>query len=388
MNETPPTVVFLGTHGQHNIGDELLLETFLHQLGDDLSYVINTYDEAFTARQLEGRYRAELIDTAGERRSLIRHLLAADAVVFGGGSIVKELNAATGRNRYATMLMILGVVTFARLVSRTPICMLNIGVGPIRTRIGRVLARLILAQADLVTVRDPGSFALCREIGLEDRVGSGTDAVYSVTPDWLLGPTGSSSETRAVDAPLRIALNLNHDIANPANWEHFQSELADAIRQLGADREIELHGLPMQSRGKDHDDATVLVDFARRVPEVSFVEHRPSTPSDAAKIIQSCHIVLAERLHAIVMASILGVPAFALAYDVKVSELAAMLGLESAMVDINRPFAATEISEPVGVLLDDIDGTRERMRGRAGVLATRARADFDHARAWLREQVA
>jgi polysaccharide pyruvyl transferase WcaK-like protein len=266
--------------------------------------------------------------------------------------------------------------------------MLNIGVGPIRTRIGRELARLILAQADLVTVRDPGSFALCREIGLGDRVRSGADAVYSVTPDRLLGSTGSSIETRVVDGPLRIALNLNHDIANPANWEHFQSELAIAIRRLGADREIELHGLPMQSRGKDNDDATVLADFAKRVPEVSFVEHRPITPSDAAQIIQSCHVVLSERLHAIVMASILGVPAFALAYDVKVNELAAMLGLEGVSVDINRPFAATEITEPVGLLLDDLDGAGERLRSRAEVLATRARSDFDHARAWLREQVA
>jgi polysaccharide pyruvyl transferase WcaK-like protein len=301
MHDTPPTIVFLGTHGQHNIGDELLLETFLHQLGDQPSYVINTYDRAFTANQLEGRYRAELIDTAGDRRSLIRHLRRADAVVFGGGSIVKELNAATGRNRYATMLMILAVVTFARLIARAPIAMFNIGVGPIRTATGRLLARLILSQADMVTVRDPGSFSLCQEIGLGNAVRSSTDAVFSVTPAWLLGDSGLPAAEPAT-GPLRIALNLNHDIENPANWEHFQSELARAIRELAADREIELHALPMQSKGKDHDDATVLSDFARRIPGVPLVEHRPATHADVARIISSCDLVLSERLHAIVMA--------------------------------------------------------------------------------------
>jgi polysaccharide pyruvyl transferase WcaK-like protein len=390
MHDTPPTILFLGTHGQHNIGDELLLETFLHQLGDEPSYVINTYDEAFTANQLAGRYRAELIDTAGDRRSLMRHLLTADAVVFGGGSIVKELNAATGRNRYATMLMILAVVTLARLVARAPICMLNIGVGPIRSRMGRFLARIILSQADLVTVRDPGSYALCQEMGLGDRVRSGTDAVFSVSPEWLLSggelPAERPAERPAADGPVRIALNLNHDIENPSNWEHFQSQLAEAIRHLAAGRDIELHGLPMQSKGKDHDDATVLRDFTMRIPEVPFVEHRPTTHADAARLIRSCDLMLSERLHAIVMASILGVPAFALAYDVKVTELTRMLGLEDASVDINRAFGATEISGPVGVLLDDLEGAGARLRCQAGMLATSAQADFAQARLWLQER--
>ena len=41
-------VLFLGTHGQYNIGDELLLETFLEQLGDQHHYTINSYDPEFT----------------------------------------------------------------------------------------------------------------------------------------------------------------------------------------------------------------------------------------------------------------------------------------------------------------------------------------------------
>ena len=53
----------LGTHGQYNIGDELLLETFLARFGDQHHYVVNTYDPAFTGAQLAGRYDVELIDT-------------------------------------------------------------------------------------------------------------------------------------------------------------------------------------------------------------------------------------------------------------------------------------------------------------------------------------
>ncbi len=66
--------MLLGTHGQYNIGDELLLETFLHELGDDHDYVIKHYDRADTAARLGDRYLYTLIDTDRDRWSLLRHL--------------------------------------------------------------------------------------------------------------------------------------------------------------------------------------------------------------------------------------------------------------------------------------------------------------------------
>ena len=384
MTDTP-TIVFLGTHGQHNIGDELLLETFLHQLGPTHRYVINSYDTDATSAQLAGRYDAELIDTAGDRLALLRHLLGADALVFGGGSIVKELYASIGRNRYATLLMILAVITFARHVARVPIAMLNIGVGPITTPVGKQLARLILRQADLVTVRDPGSHALCTALGLGDIVRSGTDAAFSVSAEWLLG---GAAHARRPDDRVRIALNLNRDIENQANWEHFQQVLAESLRAVAEHRPIEVHGLPMQSRGKELDDATMLRQFAARIPEIPFVEHRPQTHEEAARLIARCDLIVSERLHAIVMASIVGVPSYVLAYDVKVHELAGMLGFDEATVDINGPLDAATMTEGILRLLVDLDAAGTRVSASAGRLATRADADFAAARSWLAERVA
>lgn len=381
-----PKIVFLGTHGQHNIGDELLLETFLHQLGPEHRYVINTYDAEATSAQLAGRYDAEFIDTAGDRLSLLRHLMAADVVVFGGGSIIKELYASVGRNRYATMLMVLAVVVFARLVARAPVAMLNIGVGPITTPLGRGIARRILRRCDLVTVRDPGSHALCAELGLGDVVRSGTDAVFSTTPEWLLGD--GPRVARDSDGPVRIALNLNRDIENQDNWEHFQEALADTLRLVAARRPIEVHGLPMQSKGKELDDATMLREFAARVPGIPFIEHLPITHEDVARLITSCDLVVSERLHAIVMAAIVGVPSYVLAYDVKVRELASMLGLDEVTVDINGPLDAPRMANGLTRLIVDLESAGARVSTSARRLAARADADFASARSWIREAVA
>ena len=292
MDGQQPRILFLGTHGQRNIGDELLLETFLAQLGRGNHYVVNTYDKKFTGAQLAGRYSAELIDTAGDRVRLVRELLRCDVLCFGGGSIVKELYASTGRHRHSTLLMILAVVTFARLVARKPIAMLNVGVGPIRTASGRRLARLILSQVDLLVVRDAKSYATSLQVGLTpDQVEQSADAVFSSSAAWLLAdPHGTAPGSTTVaasggeasevplDRPLQVALNLNFHIENPDNWEVFLDRLAEGLTRFHRSRPIELHALPMQAGFKTHDDADILAAFAERVPGIVVHQHRPHEP--------------------------------------------------------------------------------------------------------------
>ena len=377
---TPTRVVMLGTHGQYNIGDELLLATFLRQLGTQHDYVVNTYDPVDTAARIDPDYRVELINTAGDRLALLRHLRRADAVVFAGGSILKELSAATGRNRYATLLMILAVVTATRVIGRAPMAMLNIGVGPIRTRFGRWLAGRILNQVTLVTVRDAGSAALCQRIGVRRPVVSSTDAVFSVEPEWL---RGGAPRPSADSGTLRIGLSLNHDIDTPENWEHVVATLAQAVRDLGTERPIEVHGLPMQSRGKTHDDATILRDFAERIAPVTFVEHRPDDITEVARIIEQCDLIVAERLHAIITSAKIGVPVVPLAYDVKVRQVASVLGLDDVSIDLSASFTAEQVHQAIARVADDRPAARAALARNTELLTTRARASFDQARAWL-----
>ena len=380
---TPRRILFLGTHGQYNIGDELLLETFLTQLGRQHHYVVNTYDRDFTRAQLGDRFDVDLIDTRHDRRALLGHVRRSDVVVFGGGSIVKELYASTGRNRWSTLLMILAIVTFAN-VMRRPIAMLHVGVGPITTRTGRLLARAILRQVDRLTVRDQGSYDTCRAIGVPaDRVTLATDAVFSVDARWLLGCDTTAPEPRDADEPMRVALNLNFDIENPDAWDDFNERLADGLRALHERQPIELHLLPMQTGFKDHDDAQVLDEFAARLPGVPVRRHRPANHTDAARLIARCDVLVSERLHAIVMAAILGTPAFVLAYDVKVRELAAALGLERDTVDINQPFEPAQVTDHVARLAADRKVSGRALRCRALSLRTNATAAFDSTRAWV-----
>ena len=362
-------ILLLGTHGQSNIGDELLLETFLAQLGPRHRYVVNSYSPPTTERSLADRYDVEVIDTARTRLGLLGHIAASDVVVFGGGSIVKELYPSVGRWRHATLVMVLGVVCAARLLRR-PVLMCGIGVGPIDTRLGRLLAGLVLRSVTSVSVRDARSLTTCRALGLgEDRLTRIPDVVFVNDPEFF--GVASTATTRS-GSRARIALNLNRDIANGERWDEALAEIATALDLVAERVPIEVHALPMQSAFKREDDLTVLREFLRDRSRWHPVIHETLDHDDVAEVIAASDVVVSERFHAIVLAAILGRPVVGLAYDVKVEELVADLGVAERSVDINASFAPERLADAILASLDDGEAEGRRLLQAAG----RARAQL------------
>lgn len=381
---TSRRVLFLGTHGQFNVGDELLLETFLSQLGSEHRYDVNSYAPSETAAQLSGSYAVDVFDTASARLELVARIRRADTVVFGGGSIVKELYASTGRWRYATLCMVLAIVVTARLL-RTPVLMSNIGVGPITHRPGRLLARIILRAAARVSVRDQLSLDTCHELGCRS-ARLVPDAVWVNERNDLVAPAAAADDTVDRRAPLRLALNVNRDIENAAQWEPFVDLLAEALRLVAADRAVEIHGLPMQCRFKDHtdlDELDALFATLDGTPGLTTVRHEPEDHRDVAAVIERCDVVVSERLHAIVMAATLHRAVVALPYDVKVRQLVEQLGLSERSFDVNHPFCPAELAAAVLQTADHSVAEGRRLATRAEERRSAATEYFDDVRTWL-----
>lgn len=355
-------ILFLGTHGQYNIGDELLLETFLSRLGPQHEYTVNSYDPEFTLRQLGEEYKLTVFHTIQDRFRLFAFILKNDLLFFGGGSIIKELYASIGRNRYATLLMILGIVGFAKIVARKRIVMSNIGVGPIQTKVGFFLARLILSLVDFVSVRDQSSYEICQQMKLRaGKVELVPDAVFVHEAGFFLGGDDSSPEHSNT---LKVALNLNYDIENPESWGVFIQNLAEGLLKVHQQRPLQIHALPMQSGFKDHHDLDILSEFQARIPEIEMIMHTPTTTQDMGKILSSCDIVVAERLHACISAAIIGTPFLALIYDTKVRQMAKILGMEAFGMEIDASFNAVAFAQKLHRLTEKATQIEGHLRKR------------------------
>lgn len=373
-------VLFLGTHGQANVGDELLLDTFLGELGPDHVYAVNSYDPAGTEEQLADRFDVSVFHTGSARLALVRNVATCDVVLFGGGNILKELYLSVGRWRYSTLAMVLGVVLLARLC-RKPVLMANVGIGPVDTAMGRAFVQLILRCVWLISVRDEGSLRLARSVGCpEHKVRLVPDAVWVRNGDRLTAPV--PVRHRDDDEPLRIAVNLNKDVDTADEWDQFLQRFVAALEMAADHRKVEFHALPMQCGFKSGTDLEVLRDVLGRIAAPVHI-HAPRDHHDVASIIAECDLVVSERLHAIILAGIVGRPVIALPYDIKVRELVSQLGITDRSFDVCGDLQSAELAAAIIDAVDHQGAERDRLAAVAADLRRDAAAGFATLRSWV-----
>jgi polysaccharide pyruvyl transferase WcaK-like protein len=344
-------ILFLGTHGQKNWGDELLLKTFMERLSPlaDTLYV-NSYDPSATAEYLQD-YNVHVFHTSTDRFKLLWYLLKSDALVFGGGSVLKELYTAYGGERYAT-LRVIDTLTRAAALLGKPIYFCNIGVGPVQTEQGMAMVQRIVNRAAGTTVRDGESLALLQKADIGTPYELSSDIVFSVDRTELglsakkwPGP-GKKSSKKSQDYLLGI--NLCRNIQNNANWHYFVSQLTrDLVAWCSKHPKTRLLGIPMQANVSNNNDAAELIKLSdavhQKLPDVEFKVLEPSCIEDIAAAINRCDAILAERLHTLILATIIGTPLVALEYDIKVASIMKDVGLDEYGLDINKRFAPFSI---------------------------------------------
>ena len=339
----PKNILFLGTHGQNNIGDEMLMETFLIQLGDKHQYTVNSYNPEFTKVKFADNFDLIIFHTLEDLFHLPSLILRSHIVVFGGGSILKELYSGVNRNRFSTLLMVLAIVSFAKIIGRKQVLMSSIGIGPIKTKFGIFLAKQILSMVDFVSVRDKKSYNICQSLKIHvNKLALVPDAIFVNDANYFdqLKKTPSNNSSF-----LNIALNLNYSIEHPEIWPSFIQYLAQGFRRFHTLQPIRIHGVPMQSGFKDHDDYQLLKDFRDMVPEIEIILHKPNSAKDIGHILSQCDLVVSERLHTCIIAVILGKPTLPLIYDIKIKEFTNLLSLEDFGLVIDKSFTSANFEK-------------------------------------------
>ena len=369
-----PNILLLGTHGQKNWGDELLLLTFLHQLAPAAGhFFINSYDPPATA-ELTAAYPATTFHTKHQPWGLFEALLKSRTVIFAGGSIIKELYPEYGGRRHRTLKMLDTMSRAVRLLPGRTMVFSNIGVGPLTTPKAKQLARRILARGSQVAVRDTVSYELTQNLALPVVPQLVPDAVFSLRPDYF------QLYAEPAGAP-KVVINLCKNIAPPGSLSRLIDHLTISLTQLlAAYPNLEIVGVPMQSRVASNDDLEALKTLRYRVlAEVSaadFVLLEPSSIDEVAQALSTAQLVIAERLHTLILATILHIPFVALEYDVKVSGVVADLGLADWGVNIREPYEAAGITRVALAHLRNQGSAKERVVAAAAAKHTAANDYF------------
>ena len=302
-------VLICGYYGEHNLGDDALLEVLLGQLPAGCRPLVTAHDQALVRERFG-------VETTDRRRlkAVLASLGRCDALVLGGGSLLQDATSFRSLLYYGALMLA------ARTLGK-PVLLWGQGLGPLRRRRSRVLLRGLLPLATAISWRDPASAAQARRWGVDAPVGS--------DPVWALPASAWSGRGGAIVVCLRPVHQLD-----AVAWRAYLQALEGLA--VAADREV--LWLPFhqdQDRGLLADlrsQGLVGPALAARSRELAV-----ETPADAMAAFAQAGLVLAMRLHGLILAALAGSPCAALSYDPKVAAAAAGIGCPCHDLDVPPP---------------------------------------------------
>ena len=304
----------VGFVGFGNLGDELILagiERLLAPLPIEVTTLFGGPGLAQTSSFREARrlspWRRLPTPTA------IRELRRVDLLVVGGGGLIND-HWPLLIPRY--LLWILA----ARMVG-TRVVWIGIGVGPIRRRAWRWLARLAARLSETVLVRDLASAELL----------GGTSSRVKVIPDpaLFLEPPAAGLRQSVLGLIVREAVRGRE----PENIRLI--ELLAGLAAAGRSSGLEPRLLMMDPEA-DRAFAARVADRLARDGDRPPIEQLGPSVAKVWEQLGSLRASVSVRLHGVLLSAMTGLPCVPIAYDDKVDAAAQLLGLGDVVIDPAR----------------------------------------------------
>ncbi len=322
-------VALVGCFGFRNVGDDAILEVWLHDLTtylEDVAVVVLGGDDAYLRERFPGVAFIHWRDWP----KTVEAIASADLLVVAGGGLfhdywAMEPEAFLKAPAWVGPMYYLSLIGLAKLFER-PCVVTGVGIGPLRTETGRAYVREVLSWADAITVRDTGSREVLRSAGFPEpeRVAVTADPVFRLP----VAPAGKhpgldEALTPPVTRPLIGVAVRNWPGYPPA--DQWLPELAQALQGVarrtgGTVLFLPLQAYPVHPPTDDVEAARAVGRLMRDARDVRVIE-RYLPPRQADALVGACDVLVAMRLHAAVLALRHGVPCISLAYDPKVRHL-------------------------------------------------------------------
>jgi polysaccharide pyruvyl transferase CsaB len=337
-----PTLLIGGYYGAGNVGDEAILSTILHDLrrhDPDLNFIILSYNPEKTRSECA----VESISWY-DINAVLDAALRSDLIILGGGGIFHDYWGIDPdqylRSGYWDITAFGSLPLLAKLLS-IPCVILAVGVGPLKSELGRAHTRLAFERCQFATVRDTESLEYLFQTGIQLEGPNAPNV--SVFADIVFGFKSRPEDELDVEEFLEDNFSIGKDTpllgVSLRYWESEQplkerlSLIAEGVKQfLEKNPKAHLVTIPFQvlDATPHTDDSIVLRELAKiiNIPERVHPINTPITPHFAHALIRRCTAVLGMRFHSIVMSINTGTPVVAISYAPKVQSIMKSIGLE------------------------------------------------------------
>ena len=321
-------IVVSGYYGAKNAGDEAMLAAMLEVLGDldpELHITVISANPADTERR-HGVHAVGSLDARGIFRAMRR----ADLLISGGGSLLQ--NVTSRRSLYYYMAVIL----LALLLGKRTMLYAQ-GIGPVTGKFACRCMRWLGNRVSLITVRDEGSMAELRRLGIRRPPMECTaDPVLGIHPVGREAGRGILAACGADGARPVVGISVR----DWQGWQHYKEILAEISDAIVRELDARVIFLPMQYP----EDVRTAETVAAWTKEDCTVLTGEYTTAELLSLVANMDLMIGVRLHALIFAGVMGVPMIGISYDPKVDRFLRSIG-EKPVNDLQDITTASVLKE-------------------------------------------
>jgi polysaccharide pyruvyl transferase WcaK-like protein len=270
--------------------------------------------------------RTEVQQTLGAYRLL----QSTDMVILSGGGQLDGLHGGPWKHPYAlAKWAVLAKLTGTRFVG------LSIGFGSLDSFASRFFARLAWRLSDYRSYRDPGSKELMDQIGFRRDDPVFPDLAFSLDVSSIRVASADDRRKRVCISPMVYSDPERWPTGDVSVHSRYLSALTDVAEQLiRSDFELVL----VASDGPDKHTVERLRDgLSKRIDQPLFDKIEVPVVDTVDEFLEQaarCEILIATRLHGVVLSHLVGTPALAISYDRKVEEHMRVIGQSQYCIDV------------------------------------------------------
>ena len=300
--------VVSGYIGFDNFGDEAIAHVLTNRLKQEGAEKIT-----LISSNPDKTSKLHDVDSCG-MFAFFNHLLDSDVLISGGGSLLQDVTSLK------SLVYYLGVIYFALLLKKK-VEIFAQGIGPINSRIGKILTKIALRKCSKITVRDKKSQELLESWNIKSTLVN--DPILDIELE-------HKNAVGVVGIQLRQFSGVT---------EEFLNNLAEEISKKFADKKIRLISL------QDSLDLEICENFAKKLTDKNMNAEVLSQLDIKGVIdaISNLEYLIAMRFHANVIGIKSGVKTLAINYDPKVQKLAEEYNLP--IIDLNQNNISEELEK-------------------------------------------
>ncbi len=325
MRKRKPKIYLHGWYGHNNSGDDALLSVISKTIAEKIPYseIVVQIPADGESPPLPKSVKITHLHHWFKGHVILQKLLAiltSDVLVFGGGSIMTDVNKQRIRGLHS-----LHRICSVAKIKDVPIIFTGLGIGPFVTQKGRELAKSILSMAEIVELRDSISYKLCEEFGLS-RIVQGFDPAVLLDVELPI-----NTKTWNNKIPI-IGMSLSKSSGTILTGQEKQllkiEQLVAGIKKVTHSQKICVAGIEM-CRNACNRDAELNHELAKQLENVCEFTIIPYQPDPIAMLNRLSVLdgIIAERLHAAIYAYILNIPFAVIPYHDKCKAFVHDVGL-------------------------------------------------------------